>query len=113
MSSAALSPGMAHGDPYRTGANDRGGQHRRIATGQGEGGPASKRVTVAYGFWIFLLSDVVMFSAFFAAYAVLMGQTAGGPTAAQIFDLRTTAIETGCLLVSSFTCGMASLAMHT
>jgi len=43
-------------------------------------GPASKRIVTGYGFWIFLLSDIVMFSCFFAAYAVLSGQTAGGPT---------------------------------
>ena len=40
-------------------------------------GPASKRIVTGYGFWIFLLSDFVMFSGFFAAYAVLLGQTAG------------------------------------
>jgi cytochrome o ubiquinol oxidase subunit III len=39
-------------------------------------GPAPKRIVVAYGFWIFLLSDVVMFSALFAAYAVLAHATA-------------------------------------
>jgi cytochrome o ubiquinol oxidase subunit III len=63
-------------DPYRVGRSrdwvstgaGRGYVH---ATGHGEGGPASKRVIVSYGFWIFLLSDIVMFSAFFAAPAVL------------------------------------------
>jgi cytochrome o ubiquinol oxidase subunit 3 len=44
-----------------------------------EGGPASKRVVVGYGFWIFLLSDIIMFSALFASYAVLADATAGGP----------------------------------
>jgi cytochrome o ubiquinol oxidase subunit 3 len=73
-------------------------------------GPASKRIIVAYGFWVFLLSDIIMFSAFFAAYAVLSGETAGGPSGAQLFHLDIAAIETGCLLLSSFTCGMASLA---
>jgi cytochrome o ubiquinol oxidase subunit III len=73
-------------------------------------GPASKRIVTGYGFWIFLLSDFVMFSGFFAAYAVLSGQTAGGPKGAEIFDLRNVAIETGCLLMSSFTCGLASIA---
>jgi cytochrome o ubiquinol oxidase subunit 3 len=63
-----------------------------------------------YGFWIFLLSDIVMFSCFFAAYAVLLGQTAGGPSGAQLFDLRSVALETGCLLLSSFTCGLATIA---
>src|SRR5438874_8431669 len=43
-----------------------------------EAGPAPKRIVVAYGFWIFLRSDIVMFSALFAAYAVLERATAGG-----------------------------------
>ncbi|MCA1540519.1 cytochrome (ubi)quinol oxidase subunit III [Bradyrhizobium sp. NBAIM32] len=73
-------------------------------------GPAPKRIVTAYGFWIFLLSDIVMFSCFFAAYAVLSGQTAGGPKGAEIFEERNVAIETVCLLLSSFTCGMASIA---
>jgi cytochrome o ubiquinol oxidase subunit III len=81
------------------------------ATGHGAGGPAPKRIVVGYGFWIFLMSDVVMFSAFFASYAVLNAATAGGPTAAQLFDLRNVQIETACLLLSSFTCGIASLAV--
>jgi cytochrome o ubiquinol oxidase subunit 3 len=81
------------------------------ATGHGAGGPAPKRIVVGYGFWIFLLSDVIMFSAFFAAYAVLFKNTAGGPSAEQLFDLRNTAAETACLLTSTFTCGMASLAV--
>lgn len=77
--------------------------------GHAEGGPASKRIVTGYGFWIFLLSDIVMFSAFFASYAVLSGETAGGPSAAQLFDVRNVAIETGCLLASSFACGLASV----
>ena len=85
--------------------------HRREATGHSEGGPASKRVVVGYGFWIFLLSDIIMFSAFFAAYAVLSKETAGGPSGRELFDLRDTAIQTACLLLSSFTCGMASIAV--
>jgi cytochrome o ubiquinol oxidase subunit 3 len=74
-------------------------------------GSASKRIIVAYGFWIFLLSDIVMFSALFAAYAVLSRATAGGPTGAQLFNQGTAAIETACLLASSYTCGMMSLAI--
>jgi len=73
-------------------------------------GPASKRIVTAYGFWIFILSDMVMFSAFFATYAVLLGQTAGGPSGGQLFDLPNVAIETGFLLASSFTCGLATIA---
>jgi cytochrome o ubiquinol oxidase subunit 3 len=70
---------------------------------------ASKRIIVGYGFWLFLLSDIVMFSAFFAAYAVLSGETAGGPSGKDLFDLKNVAIETTCLLLSSFTCGIASI----
>ena len=66
-------------------------------------GPASKRVIVGYGFWIFLLSDIVMFSAFFAGYAVLSNETAGGPSGKDLFHLHIVAIETACLLLSSFT----------
>ena len=76
-----------------------------------EGGIASKRIVVAYGFWIFLLSDIVMFSALFAAYAVLVHATAGGPAGGQLFDQLTVAIETACLLASSYTCGLMSLAI--
>jgi cytochrome o ubiquinol oxidase subunit III len=70
---------------------------------------ASRRIVAAFGFWIFLLSDVVMFSAFFATYVVLVDMTAGGPSGKDLFNLYTVAVETGCLLVSSFSCGMASL----
>jgi cytochrome o ubiquinol oxidase subunit 3 len=75
-------------------------------------GPASVQTTVAYGFWIFLLSDIVMFSAVFATYAVLAPQTAGGPTGHSLFDLRDVAIETLSLLFSSYTCGIAVLAVE-
>ena len=78
-----------------------------------EAGPAPKRIVVAYGFWIFLLSDIVMFAALFASYAVLVHATAGGPTGAQLFNQTTVAIETACLLVSSYTCGLMSLAVNS
>ena len=80
-----------------------------LARGRGGGGPAPKRVVVAYGFWIFILSDMVMFSALFAAYAVLSGNTAGGPSGAELFNLRNVFIETMCLLLSSYTCGLGAL----
>ena len=71
-----------------------------------EHGPQSARVVASFGFWLFLLSDIIIFSALFAAYAVLCGQTNGGPTPAELFDKRHVLFETGCLLASSFTCGM-------
>ncbi len=73
----------------------------------------SKRIIVGYGFWIFLLSDIIMFSAFFAAYAVLVNATAGGPSGRNLFDVNNVALETACLLLSSFTCGIASIGAQT
>ncbi|MBR0718633.1 cytochrome (ubi)quinol oxidase subunit III [Bradyrhizobium liaoningense] len=95
---ATAGHGHGHGDPHHIGLVI---EHP---------GPAPKRVVTGFGFWIFLLSDIVMFSCFFAAYAVLLGQTADGPKGAELFDQRNVAIETVCLLLSSFTCGMASIA---
>ncbi|HIJ61346.1 MAG TPA: cytochrome (ubi)quinol oxidase subunit III [Rhodospirillaceae bacterium] len=82
-----------------------------IAPGR-HGLPPDKRIVVGYGFWTFLLSDMVMFSALFATYAVLTRATAGGPGGAQLFHLTPVAIETGCLLLSSFTCGLMTLAVN-
>ena len=78
-----------------------------------ESGPAPKRIVVAYGFWIFLLSDVVLFSALFASYAVLVRATAGGPSGHDLFNQVSVAIETACLLVSSYTCGLMSQAINS
>ncbi len=102
----ALPYASDHSDPYR--ARPDSGHAQSAAV---HGGPASKRVVTAYGFWIFLLSDIIMFSAFFASYAVLVGQTAGGPTGRELFDIRNVAFETALLLASSFTCGLASIAV--
>ena len=77
-----------------------------------EAGPAPKRIVAAYGFWIFLLSDIVMFSALFASYAALAKATAGGPTGAQLFSQTSAAMETAFLLLSSYTCGLMSLAVN-
>jgi len=70
--------------------------HHEPLLSAAEAGPAPKRIVVAFGFWIFLLSDIVMFSALFAAYAVLLRSTAGGPTGAQLFNQTNVAIETAC-----------------
>ncbi len=101
MSEAAT---LADRDPYARGHGEG------VATGHGAGGPASKRIITGYGFWIFLLSDIIMFSALFATYAVLVGRTAGGPSGKDLFDLSSAAAETGFLLASSFACGLASIA---
>jgi len=105
----AFTPVFRHGsDPYHLGHGTREAHHS--ASGHGEGGPASKRGIVGYGFWIFLLSDIGIFSAFFAAHAVLQNATAGGPSGRDLFDPTSVALETACLLVSSFTCGMSAVA---
>jgi cytochrome o ubiquinol oxidase subunit III len=103
MTDATLS--YAHGDPH-----SQPGLQQFVLSAQG---PAPKRIVTAYGFWIFLLSDIVMFSCFFAAYAVLLEQTAGGPSGSQLFNLGNVAAETAFLLLSSFTCGLASIAADT
>jgi cytochrome o ubiquinol oxidase subunit III len=103
---SAAEANFAVADPYRLG-------HRgpNLARGHGGGGPATKRVVVGYGFWLFLLSDIVIFACFFAAYAVLANATAGGPGARDIFDLNRVALETACLLLSSFFCGLSTVAV--
>ncbi|MDG1073677.1 MAG: cytochrome o ubiquinol oxidase subunit III [Methylophilaceae bacterium] len=73
-------------------------------------GPAPTNVLVGYGFWLYLLSDIIMFSAMFAAYAVLSSHTAGGPKGIDLFVKGDVLLETVFLLVSSFTCGIMGLA---
>jgi cytochrome o ubiquinol oxidase subunit 3 len=75
-------------------------------------GPAPTAVLVGFGFWLFLLSDIVIFAALFASYAVLSGETAGGPGGAELFDKGRVLLETACLLLSSFTCGLCALAVQ-
>ena len=87
--------------------------HNAEALAVSDAGPASRRIIAGFGFWIFLLSDIVMFAALFAAYAVLERATAGGPNGAQLFSQVNVAIETACLLASSYTCGLMSLAVRS
>ena len=75
-------------------------------------GPAPTRVVAGFGFWLFLLSDILIFACLFAAYSVLSGETAGGPAGSALFDKPHVFIETACLLASSVTCGFGSLAMQ-
>ena len=65
-----------------------------------------------FGFWIYLMSDCILFATLFATYAVLSGSFAGGPTGKDIFELPYVLVETFCLLFSSVTYGFAMLAMH-
>ena len=99
-------------DPHRLGHRGHGREGPVEGAGHGTTGPASKRIVVGYGFWIFLLSDIVMFSCFFAAFAVQRNATDGGPTAAQIVEVPRVALETGALLLSSYTCGLSFAATN-
>jgi len=84
-------PGLVvdHGDPV---ANDR-----------------NERAT--FGFWVFLMSDAVLFALLFATWGVMWDATAGGPGAADITSLARSFIATMVLLVSSLVCGMMSVAL--
>ena len=96
MTTEAAAIGLTHG-----GSEDTGLGHR---------GPESKSIVVPYGFWLFVRSDIVLFSALFATYASLVHATDGGPTTNQLFDRNLVAIETVALLLSSFVCGLAMIA---
>ena len=65
---------------------------------------------VMFGFWIYLMTDLLMFSILFAVYAVLHDSTFGGETGRQLFKLPLALTETLLLLTSSFTCGIAMIA---
>jgi cytochrome o ubiquinol oxidase subunit 3 len=60
-----------------------------------------------FGFWIYLMTDLLMFAVLFATYAVLHNNTFGGPSSRELFSLPSALIETLILLTSSFTCGLA------
>ena len=66
---------------------------------------------VVFGFWVYIMSDCILFSCFFASYAVLHANVFGGPGPKELFDLNYVMIETFLLLTSSFTYGLATLAM--
>ncbi|CAM3028889.1 cytochrome c oxidase subunit 3 [Sphingomonas zeae] len=72
-------------------------------------GPPAKDIVTAYGFWMFLIGDVIMFASFFAGYAVLAGGRAGGPGPADIIELPNVAVQTLCLLTSTLTCALAGV----
>lgn len=65
----------------------------------------------AFGFWVYLMTDCILFATLFATYAVLQGNTYGGPSGKDLFDLPFVLVETLLLLTSSFTCGLAMLAI--
>lgn len=99
-------------DPHRLGHRGHGPTAPLAGTGHGVTGPASKRIIVGYGFWIFLLSDIVMFACFFAAFAVQRNATVGGPGISDLVEIPRVALQTGALLLSSYTCGLSFAATN-
>ena len=67
---------------------------------------------VTFGFWVYLMTDCVLFASLFSIYAVLQGNTFGGPGGATIFNFPLVLTETLILLTSSFTCGMAMFSVY-
>lgn len=65
-----------------------------------------------FGFWVYLMTDLVIFAVLFATFVVLRHNTFGGPAGRELFDLGFALKETLVLLTSSFTCALATLALH-
>lgn len=78
-----------------------------VYSGPVEEGPPTK----ALGFWVYLMSDAIIFSLLFATYATLSRNYAGGPTGKDLFDLGNAFRETLALLLSTLTCGLAMLSL--
>lgn len=97
MSDAALASSPLTGDPTRF--YDTGGHHH----------PQNGTLL---GFWLYLMSDLLIFACLFAVYGVLGRSYAAGPTGADLFDLPLVAVNTAMLLLSSITYGFAMLSMQ-
>lgn len=67
----------------------------------------------ALGFWIYLMTDLIMFAVLFASFAVLRNNTFGGPSGADIFNLPYVLTETAVLLISSFVCGLGMISARS
>ena len=85
--------------------------HPGLNLGTSHGKAHQEAEPVVFGFWVFLMSDLVTFAMFFAVYATAIHATAGGPGNAEITDAISIAIQTGALLTSSLLFGLATLAM--
>ena len=85
--------------------------HPGLNLGPSHGKAHEDAETTIFGFWVFLMSDLVTFSLFFATYGSMLGSTAGGPVNSDLVDVVSVSLQTGFLLVSSFCYGLASIAM--
>lgn len=73
--------------------------------------PSESYEEKAFGFWLYLMSDAIIFALLFATYVVMLGNTAGGPTGKELFSLERAAGETALLLLSSATFGFAAVSV--
>jgi cytochrome o ubiquinol oxidase subunit III len=99
---------MAQGLNHTAGA----GGHQANAHGGGHDGHHDLESMRQFGFWIFLITDVILFGCLFATYVVLKGNTNGGPTGEELFAMPGIIASTFILLTSSFTSGLAVLSMN-
>lgn len=83
-----------------------------LTAGHGPAEPAGHGESTVFGFWLYLMTDCIIFGALFTVFAVMRENFAGGPTGKELFDLPGVAVETGLLLLSSITYGFAMLAAN-
>lgn len=100
MAHAVSTPAGAHGGH---GAGHGGGHHDDHH---------DQESLKTFGFWLFLITDVILFGTLFATYVVLRLNTDGGPTGAELLEMNGIIISTFILLTSSFTSGIAVLEMN-
>jgi cytochrome o ubiquinol oxidase subunit 3 len=86
-------------------------KHPGLNLGVGHGEADEAAETMMFGFWAFLMSDAILFGLVFATYLTSVYATAGGPGPRELYDINSAFTETLLLLASSFTFGMASLAL--
>jgi cytochrome o ubiquinol oxidase subunit 3 len=86
-------------------------KHPGLNLGAAHGKDDDAAETVMFGFWVFLMSDAILFGMVFATYVTSSDATAGGPGPRNLYDIQSAFVETLLLLASSFTFGMASLAL--
>ncbi|MGV6874332.1 cytochrome o ubiquinol oxidase subunit III [Pseudochelatococcus sp. B33] len=95
-----VSPALTEGAPVFFLTEDKDGHHGHVETG------------TMLGFWIYLMSDCLIFASLFAVHAVVGGNYAGGPAPVDLFDLNLVLVSTSMLLISSITYGFAVIAMQ-
>src|SRR5699024_4928624 len=86
-------------------------KHPGLNLGSAHGSDHDAAESVMCGFWMFLMSDAVLFGLAFASYVILKDGTAGGPGPDALYEIDSIFVETLLLLTSSFTFGMGSLAL--